>query len=541
MKKTNILFSLFFLNFCYSQDSLRGSLNENRSWWNVLKYAIEITPFIESRTISGKNTISYSSIETEKKELQPIKKMQIDLQYPMQIDSVIFKNNALKFYKYKNVYHIENAPTGQNEIVIYFSGKPKPATNAPWNGGWVWEKDKKNRPFISVACQGLGASVWYPCKDHQSDEPDQGASITIHCPKGLTAISNGKLINLDTTKQLSSFTWNVSNPINNYNIVPTIGNFVHWQETFDGEKGKLPLDFWVLDYELEKARKQFSQTKKMLTCFENWFGPYPFYEDGYKIVQTPFLGMEHQSAIAYGNNFKNGYLGTDLSRTGWGLDWDYILIHESGHEWFGNNITASDIADMWIHEGFTTYSEVLFVEYLHGEKAGNQYMKGLMKNIDNDINITGEYGINSQGSGDMYSKGAALVHMIRQLINDDKKFKKLLRTLNSTFEKKTISSATLETFISEFTGINFCFIFEQYLRTTKIPVLELKFTNQEISYKWTNCSVNFDMPLPISKNNWIYPTTTWKKGQKKISFNYATNFLFTLKKVSKINPSLINY
>jgi aminopeptidase N len=305
---------------------------------------------------------------------------------------------------------------------IVYHGVPRPAVNPPWDGGWIWKKDAKGRAWMTVACQGLGASVWFPCKDHQSDEPDEGASLTMVVPDTLVAVANGRLTNQSSGKGLASYTWQVENPINNYTIIPYIGKYVNFTDTLMGEKGKLDLSYWVLDYDLEKAKKQFTQVKPMLRAFEYWFGPYPFYEDSYKLVEAPHLGMEHQSAVAYGNKFMNGYMGGDLSGTGQGKWWDYIIVHESGHEWFANNITTNDIADMWVHEGFTDYSETLFIEYYKGKDSANVYLQGLRRNISNDKPIIGPYGVNQEGSGDMYFKGANMIHTIRQVINDEKTF-----------------------------------------------------------------------------------------------------------------------
>jgi aminopeptidase N len=292
-------------------------------------------------------------------------------------------------------------------LALGFKGNPRVAKNPPWDGGWIFKKDKQGRPWMSVACQGLGASVWYPCKDHQSDEPDNGAVLMMTVPDTLVAVGNGRLISKKSFKAGTlTWRWEVKNPINIYNLVPYIGKYVNWTETFNGEKGKLDCSYWVLDYELDRAKEQFKQAPQMLKCFEYWMGPYPFYEDSYKLVQSPHLGMEHQSAVAYGNEFMNGYLGHDLSRTGWGLKWDFIIVHESGHEWFANNITSKDLADMWIHEGFTNYSETLFTECQSGKTAGDEYNYGTRRGILNDVPVIPAYGVNKQGSGDMYPNPA---------------------------------------------------------------------------------------------------------------------------------------
>jgi aminopeptidase N len=522
------------------EDSLRGSINAGRDWWNVTRYDIRVTPDYASKSIRGSNTISF-------KWLRPSPAagyMQIDLQPPLIIDSVIYKNRSLKFKRNGNVCLIEWPFLDHmidDSISIFYHGKPREAVNAPWDGGWVWTKDEQGRPWMTVACQGLGASSWYPCKDHQSDEPDKGASLTITVADSLVAVGNGKLTGKKNNGNgTTSWKWEVNSPINNYTIVPYIGKYVNWQENYKGEKGKLDCSYWVLDYDLEKAKKQFGRdVKPMLSCFEEWFGPYPFYEDGYKLVQSSHLGMEHQSAIAYGNRFLNGYLGSDLSGTGWGTKWDYIIIHESGHEWFANNITTNDIADMWVHEGFTNYSEVLFVECRQGKKAADEYCLGLRNNIQNDGPVIGKYGVNKEGSSDMYAKGANMIHTIRQVIDDDLLFKKILRGLNKTFYHKTVDTKDIENYISRQSGKDLTKIFDQYLRTPQIPQLEYKVKGASLSFRWKNCIKGFDMPVRIfteGNQRWIMPTTEWQTQKMadrfdERSFSIDKNFYITTKKM----------
>lgn len=378
---------------------------------------------------------------------------------------------------------------------------------------------------MTVACQGLGASVWYPCKDIQSDEPDNGASLTITVADSLTAVGNGRLTNKKKNNNgTTSWKWEVKNPINNYDIIPYIGKYVNWQEEYAGEKGNLDCSYWVMDYDLEKSKQQFGRDiKLMLKCFENWFGPYPFYDDSYKLVETSHLGMEHQSAVAYGNKFLDGYLGRDRSGTGWGLKWDYIVIHESGHEWFGNNITTNDIADMWVHEGFTDYSETLFTECQYGKQAADEYIQGLRKQIDNEAPIIGPYGVNKEGSSDMYDKGANLLHIIRQVIDDDDKFRQILRGLNKDFYHKTVNSSDVEKYFSEKSGKDLSKIFDQYLRTTKVPVLEYKMKERKLTYRWANCVDGFNMPLQIGtgRSFWLSPKTEWQEAD--LPLNYSIN------------------
>ncbi len=497
------------------QDSLRGSIGPERAWWDVLHYEVNVKPDFNSQSLSGRTTITYKVLPGQRSDY-----MQIDLQQPLHIDSIFYNKKlyinypAKPYYQEGNVWHIplpRMQPGSIHTITLVYSGYPTVAKNAPWDGGWIFKKDQQGRPWMSAAVQGLGASAWYPCKDHQGDEPDNGATLKVTVPANLVAVGNGRLKAKLPGDNFNTWVWEVKNPINNYNIIPYIGHYVNWSDTLQGEKGKLDLNYWVLDYELEKAKKQFEQVKPTIRAFEHWFGPYPFYEDGYQLIQSPHLGMEHQSAVAYGNGFKNGYLGRDLSGSGWGLKWDFIIVHESGHEWFANNITTKDIADMWIHEGFTNYSETLFTQYHYGLEAGNAYVQGLRKNISNDKPMTGVYGVNQEGSGDMYYKGANLVHTIRQVINDDEKFRSILRGLNKDFYHQTVHSWQVENYISEKSGIDFSKVFEQYLKTTQIPELELKAEGETLKFKWTNCIPGFDMPVKLTNGEWIRPTTAEQK------------------------------
>lgn len=492
------------------QDSLRGSLNAERTWWDVMKYDIAVTPNYHEKTIIGSNTISFQV-------LQSGKKMQIDLQEPLHLDKAILENNILRFEREGNVYHLsipeKLAPGSIHKLQLFFSGIPREAVKPPWDGGWIWKKDQQGNPWMSVACQGLGASVWYPCKDHQSDEPDKGASLSITVPDTLVAVGNGRLQKKTSNNDgTTTWTWVVVNPINNYNIIPYIGKYSNFTEVYNGEKGRLDCSYWVLEEDLEKAKEQFKQVAQMLQCFEFWFGPYPFYEDGYKLVESPHLGMEHQSAVAYGNKFLNGYLGRDLSGTGWGLKWDFIIVHESGHEWFANSITSKDLADMWIHEGITNYSETLFTDCRFGNEAGNDYLIGSRRNIRNDKPIIGAYGVNNEGSGDMYAKGGNMMHTIRQVINNDSSFRKILRGLNKTFYHQTVTTRQIENYISQHAGFDFSKVFDQYLRGTKIPVFEYKLVNGSLSYRWTNCVKGFNLPLKVQFKGirWLKPSEKWQ-------------------------------
>lgn len=534
------------------QDTLRGSITPERAWWDVMRYELSVTPDYTTKTIRGKNRITLRVIKSHNL-------MQIDLQEPLIIDSIFLVKEAgtthstgtstaaaavrtgLLYKRDGNAWFVSVPSLAANSIQtieVIYHGQPREAIRPPWDGGWIWTKDKLGRPWMSVACQGLGASVWYPCKDHQSDEPDSGAIIHITVPDTLVAVSNGRMQSkVSNNNGTDTYTWRVVNPINNYDLIPYIGKYVTWHEDFRAEKGKLDCDYWVLDYNLEKAKQQFKQADAMLKCFEYWFGPYPFYEDGYKLVEAPHLGMEHQSAVAYGNHFQNGYLGRDLSGTGWGSKWDFIIVHESGHEWFANSITTSDIADMWIHEGFTNYAETLFTTCEYGVEAGNDYCIGTRRLIQNDIPIIGPYGVNQEGSSDMYYKGGNILHTIRQIINNDSTFRRILRGLNKTFYHKVVTSKEVEAYISHQAGIDFSKIFDQYLRTTQIPVLEYAIKGNGLKFRFTNCIKGFTMPVKIKWGNeekWIHVTEEWNTVSFKNPGNFSVdrNFYINSKKVS---------
>ena len=512
-------------------DTLKGSNTEFRNFWDVKKYDIVLEPNFEAKSIKGSNKIS---LTIEKDILNPV--FQIDLQSPMKADKItasfpiadkktdgdfIFISTKKKFKKGEK-YTID----------IDYSGNPVIAKHAPWDGGWMFTKDKNGNPWMTAADEGIGASIWLPVKDIWSDEPDNGITFKIITPKDLVGVGNGKLIKEENLGDKKSWLWEVKSPINDYSIIPSIGKYVNFKDTFDGEKGKLDLDYWVLDYNLDKAKKQFEQVKPMMKAFEYWFGPYPFYEDSYKLVESPHLGMEHQSNVAYGNKYQNGYLGRDLSGTGIGLKWDYIIIHETGHEWFANNITAKDQADMWIHESFTTYSETLFVDYVFGKADGNKYLQGLRGNIQNDKPIIGTYGIRNEGSGDMYPKGANMIHTIRQVINNDEKFRQILRGLNKDFYHQTVTASQIQNYFSEKSGIDLKSIFDQYLTTIKIPTLEYKQNGNQLTYKWTNVVPNLKLPIRLADGQELKPTEEWQTATLKSSDELKVDpnyYIFTKK------------
>ncbi len=494
-------------------DSLRGSITPERAWWDLTYYELRLQVQPENKFFKGSTTVHYQVLTENQR-------MQIDLQPPLYVTKVIEEGKEISFTKDgANAYIIQlekKQQKGQKgHIVVFYEGHPREAKRAPWDGGVSWKKDKEGNDFIATSCQGLGASVWWPCKDHMYDEPDS-MRIQVTVPDHLMNVSNGRLrkVELNPASQTRTYDWFVSNPINNYGVNINIGNFVRFSETFSGEKGKLDMDYFVLPYHLEKAKVHFLDAPKMMKAFEHWFGPYPFYEDGFKLVEVPYLGMEHQSSVTYGNQYMKGYLGRDLSGTGHGLNFDFIIIHESGHEWFANNITYKDIADMWIHESFTNYSENLFLEFYQGKQVGAEYVIGTRKNILNNIPIIGVYGVNKEGSGDMYYKGGNMLHTIRQIIQDDEKWRQILRGLNKDFYHQVVTTEMVENYIIEKSGMALQKVFDQYLRQTAIPTLEWKVTKNTISYRWTTCIDGFNMPLDVlldEKKVRLNPTTQWQK------------------------------
>ncbi len=504
--KRLVLSLLLISGFSYAQnftkqDTLKGSNTEFRNFWDVKKYDISVEPHFKEKSLNGSNTIFF---EFTKDITNPI--FQIDLQQPMttgaikpsfKIDKNIKREGDFIFIQAKGKF----LKGQKHSIKINFSGNPKIAKNAPWNGGWQFDTDTKGNPWMTVTQEGDGTSLWLPLKDIWDDEPDNGILLNITTQKDLAGVGNGRLISKKQQGENTVWTWEVKNPINAYSIVPTIGKLINFKDVYNGEKGKLDLDYWVLDYNLEKAKKQFQQVHPMMKAFENWFGPYPFYEDSYKLVETPHLGMEHQSNVAYGNEYKNGYLGRDLSDTGYGLTWDYMIIHETGHEWFANNITAKDQADMWIHESFTTYSEVLFVNDFISKEAGDRYAQGIRGNISNNSAIIGKYGVRNEGGGDMYPKGANMIHTIRQIINNDDLFKQILRGLNKEFYHQTVNTEQIQDYIQKRVNFEVKPIFDQYLRQTDIPILEFQQNGKELKFVWKQTIEGFTMPIRVKQNN----------------------------------------
>jgi aminopeptidase N len=491
-------------------DSLRGSNGPGRAWWDVTFYDLKVAVSPSDSSLSGSVAISYRT-------LAPSGEMQLDLQPPMQLLSVSYGGDSRPMRRDGNAWFVDmprQGPGEEHTVVARFEGTPRLAVRPPWDGGYQWETDAGGNPWVATSNQGLGASIWWPNKDYQADEPDsQRVAITV--PESLTAVSNGRLESQESNGDgTTTFTWFVSNPINNYSIEVNAGDYAHWSETFEGEDGPLSMDFWPLSDNLEKARDQWTQARTTIECFEHWFGPYPFYEDGYKLIEVPYLGMEHQSGVTYGNQYANGYLGRDLSGTGHGLLWDFIIVHESAHEWWGNNITASDIAENWVHESFANYSENLYTECLTGSKQkGEEYVIGTRAGISNATPIVAPYGVNQSGPGDMYNKGGNLLHTIRRLVDDDEQWRAVLRGLNAEFRHRIVPGTAVEAYITRETGLNLDRVWDQYLRTTMIPVLEWYAEDGVLGYRWQNVVHGFEMPVLVDvggQDRWLSPTTSWQ-------------------------------
>jgi len=512
------------------RDSLQGSLRPERTCFDVKRYDLNLTIEPEYKTVKGYNDITFKVVEKTQK-------IQLDLFENMVVDSIIFNEKKLPYKREFDAvfisFPIELTLNSEQKIRFYYNGNPLVAKRAPWDGGFVWKKDSTGNDFVGVAVQGTGASLWYPVKDHQTDEPDRGASVKVAVPNGLMNVSNGKFLgNLNLDNGFTRWDWEVNNPINNYNIVINIGDYVNIHEKLDN----LDLDYYVLAENEAVARKHFEEVMPMMECFQEKFGTYPFVNDGYKLVETPYLGMEHQSAVAYGNKYTKGYLGNDMTGTGIGLEFDFIIIHETGHEWFGNSITSKDIADMWIHESFTTYSECVYVECQFGYEKAMAYINGQKKLIANQKPVIGQFGVNYKtGNSDMYYKGALMLNTIRHIINDDTKWWAMLKKYAETYRHKIIETKDVVAFFSKESGLNLSPIFDQYLKHKAFPELELKFNEGTIDFRWKTDVENFKMPFECkigTKSLRYEATNAWQSAPIQLKnptdFKLDENkFLFT--------------
>jgi aminopeptidase N len=519
-------------------DTLRGAITPERAWWDVVFYDLHVRLDPADSTVRGWNGITYRVTGASRA-------MQIDLQVPLEIDSVVQDGKRLTYRRDGNAFFVnvkgKQAKGSVRMVTVYYHGRPRVAQRPPWDGGLIWARDPDGGTWISTACQGLGASVWWPTKDTQADEPDsQRVALTV--PDSLQAVGNGRLRGVTRAAEgWSTWEWFVTSPINNYDVAPYIGRYAQYTDTYDGEGGRLTLDFRPLVQHVEASRRQWDQVEPMLRCFEHWFGPYPWYRDGYQLIEAPHLGMEHQSAVAYGNGYRNGYKGTDLSGTGWGLTFDFIVVHESAHEWWGNSLTTADVADMWVHESFANYSESLFTECQFGTAAGAAYQRGTRKLVKNDKPIVGTYGVNSEGSGDMYYKGGNMLHTMRQVVANDSIWRATLRGLQAEYAHQIVTGRQVQEYMSAHTGVHLGKIFEQYLTTTRIPVFEYRLDGTTLTYRWANVVAGFDMPLRVAvapdSAVRLTPTERWQSTTLALAapefFHVDENFFVETKRVER--------
>jgi aminopeptidase N len=535
-------FSALSQEFTYS-DSLRGNLSEFRSCYDVYYYDLDVTVDDQQQKIIN----SYNNIHI--KALSNFQTIQIDLFENLKIHSIQFEHKKLEFQRIHNAVFI-NFPRliNENEKIsfkVLYSGKPRVAVNPPWDGGFSWEKDNNGNSWIGVSCQGLGARSWWPCKDHQSDEPDS-MKITSTVRYPLQVISNGKkksdktFFSEELQSKANKSSWYVSYPINNYNVTLCIGDYKYFNDIHINNFDTLELDYYVLKYNYNKARDHFQQVNPMLECFEKYFGPYPFYKDGYTLIETPYLGMEHQSAIAYGNNYLSGYNGNKQFIAG--LDFDYIIVHETGHEWWGNSITTNDIADMWIHEGFCTYSEVLYVECIYGYDIMLKYVNNQKRSVRNDKPIIGPYNVNKKGSNDMYQKGSLMLHTLRNLIDNDSLWFSIIKGISEEFKYKIVDGIEIINYINEKVDLDLYYFFKQYLNNADIPIFEYKIQKNgrgsTLLYRW-NAINDFNMNIKVNigqQDLWLSPDSEWKEyglGNTDIkSFNVRDDlFYVNVKKI----------
>jgi len=538
------IFSILLTNYKYlysqhftKKDSLRGFVSDLRSCYDVKFYNLDITIDDNSESIINSSNIIHFVANYD------FSVMQIDLTNSFKIKYIEFESQKINYSREFDAIYItfpRNIEKGEkSKIQVFYEGVPKKAKNPPWDGGFSWKKDKNNKPWIAISCQGLGASQWWPCKDHQSDEPD---SMRIVCTvrDSLKVISNGNLLhdtimwNNNLNSYASVYEWFVSYPINTYNVSLNIGNYINFSEKHVSNEDTLLIDYYVLNYNYNKAKNHFVQVIPMLNCFESIFGKYPFFDDGYALVETPYLGMEHQSAIAYGNNYLPGYRG-NISFTD-SLTFDYIIVHETAHEWWGNSITTNDIADMWVHEGFGTYSEALYVECIYGYESMLSYINNQKKYVKNDIPIVGPFHVNKKGSSDMYFKASLMLHTLRSIINNDNLWYKIIYDISNRFKHQIIDGKDIVDFFNSYFEKDYTVFFNQYLHNSQLPIFEYKIErngkNITLIYRWEAIE-NFNMPIIINIGNsdlWLYPSSQWQEkdlgGFDIYEFNVREDLFF---------------
>ncbi len=528
----------FYQDYTFTRaDTLRGMLRPERTCYDVTFYKLHIKVEPDKKYVSGYVDIEYHILEN-------FTVLQIDLYKNMNISRIEHLQKNVSFKREFDAVFVtlpRQKAGDKGAIRVHYEGTPTEAQNPPWDGGFVWATDNAGKPWVGVACEGEGASLWWPNKDHLSDEPDS-VSISVAVPNGLMCVANGRLRSTVQEGNFTRYEWFVSYPINNYNVTVNIARYAHFSDTYTASDGEqLSLDYYVLPVNERKAKTHFKQVPGMLACYERYFDKYPFWRDGYKLVETPYLGMEHQSAIAYGNRYMRGYLGGMIPA---GQDWDYIIIHETGHEYFGNSISCNDLAEMWIHESFTTYMESLYIECIYGYAKAEKYLVSQLGYITNQEPILGPPNVNWDNwkGSDHYHKGAWILHTLRHTLDDDQKWFDLLKGFYNKYKYSTVNTADFINYVNTFTGKDYAAFFEQYLQYSNLPVFAYEITPDsegiQLKFRWETDVKNFNMPLKIGRaDNYrtIYPTNSWKtiqlKGMSKTGFKVPTErYLINVKK-----------
>jgi aminopeptidase N len=488
---------------------LRGEYGRHRANNDLLFYHLDVRVDPEKKFLSGRNTIRF-------KMLQDDTRIQLELYANLTVEKILLGTRELKYERELNTVWVDFPHTlskgREYAIDFYYSGTPQPSGRF---GGFTFGKDPQGNHWINTACEGQGSSIWWPSKDQWRDEPES-MRLSVSIPNDLVDASNGRFLGkTDLGDGYTRWDWQIHYPINSYNVSVNIGKYVH----FSDRLGDLSLDFYVLAPNLEKAKVQFAQAKPMIEGYQKYFGDYPFKKDGYKLIEVPYSGMEHQSAVTYGNRFANGYLERDWTGVGVSPKFDFIIIHESAHEWFGNAVSAADVSDMWIQEGWTTYLEVVYVEHMFGYDDAVKYVNGYRSKVGNKAPIITTRGIHRSPSQDQYFKGALFLHTLRSVVDDDKKWWKLMRDTYQEFKYKNIMTEDMVRFFNKETGRNLTAIFDQYLRHAALPTLELRANSDgTLGYRWQADEKGFDMPIRVgAPGAWevIRPAAEWKSMPNK--------------------------
>jgi aminopeptidase N len=509
-------------------DSLRGQYDRHRANNDLLYYHLDIRVDPEQKLLSGKNTVRFRMLEDDTR-------VRLDLYANLNVERIMLGTNELKYERELNAVFIDFPQAlrkgREYAIEFHYSGTPQETGRF---GGLAFRKDPQGRHWINTANQGNGSSIWWPSKDQWKDEPE-GMRISVAVPNDLVNVSNGRFIGkTDLGDGYTRWDYQVHYPINSYNVSLNIGHYVQFSGTPVGTNKNLTIDYFVLPESLEKATAQFAQTPPMIRIFEEIFGEYPFKKDGFKLIEVPYTGMEHQSAVTYGNGFQNGYGGKDWTGVGVSPKFDFIIIHESAHEWFGNAVSAADISDMWIQEGWTTYLEGLYVEKMFGYEDALKYVNGYKSKVGNRQPIITQRGIHRSPTQDMYFKGALFLHTLRSVVNDDEVWWRVIRDYYQAFKYRNSMTEDMVRFFNNALGQDLSPVFNQYLRRSELPVLELAFDEEAgtLAYRWRADERDFNMPVKVgdpAKWQVIRPTTDWQIMETEIpkdAFQVATDLYY---------------